>query len=585
MLDAPRRYCIGPWEFSITPSACLLHLRFDSHEVLERIYASVRDENWGSIPAAVGEIAEDLGPDKLLLTLSVVHRQASIAVCWRIAVEAYARLPRFAVKLDGIARSTFKRNRLGLCVHHPLESCLGKPCVVGTVSGERVQSTFPTYVAPWQPFSSIRSLQWEPSPGLKTKLEFSGDVFETEDQRNWTDHNYKTYCTPLSLPFPVEVPAGAEVHHALHIDIGFSGATGQRSISSGWPAQIDSRPLVGVPTNLPAPAVRKCSSTRVRLWPQNKARKRPLLGLQWHHEFDPTPDEIERLRRLRMDHVRIDCRTAPAPTFLAELAGLLETRLELAVWNTAVLQELKAISDDVARWLVFESDAPTSGPEAAQAARKILGPAALLVVGTDGPFAELNRNRPAGDGWDGLCFSACPQVHVDDDEGVMANAEGICWPIRTAQRFSGGKPIIVSPITLRPRNNPAAAHFVPPPPDPRQHERFCAAWTLASLSALLRSGAASATYFASHGPEGVQDRSGTFPVYEVFAAIAEVSSFDWIPCEAERASDVAGLLLKSDARERWIVGNRRPEAIEVEVPRLERSLPLGPYELAVLDVS
>ena len=35
----------------------------------------------------------------------------------------------------------------------------------------------------------------------------AGDVFEIEDQRNWTDGSFKTYSTPLSLPFPVPVEA------------------------------------------------------------------------------------------------------------------------------------------------------------------------------------------------------------------------------------------------------------------------------------------------------------------------------------------------------------------------------------------
>ena len=32
-----------------------------------------------------------------------------------------------------------------------------------------------------------------------------------EDQRNWTDASFKTYSTPLELPFPVELSAGEQI--------------------------------------------------------------------------------------------------------------------------------------------------------------------------------------------------------------------------------------------------------------------------------------------------------------------------------------------------------------------------------------
>ena len=34
---------------------------------------------------------------------------------------------------------------------------------------------------------------------------FNGETFEMEDQRNWTDASFKTYCTPLSLPYPIKI--------------------------------------------------------------------------------------------------------------------------------------------------------------------------------------------------------------------------------------------------------------------------------------------------------------------------------------------------------------------------------------------
>ena len=50
-------------------------------------------------------------------------------------------------------------------------------------------------------------------------MRFAGDVFEMEDQRNWTDASYKTYCTPLALPFPVEIPEGARISQSVTLTL------------------------------------------------------------------------------------------------------------------------------------------------------------------------------------------------------------------------------------------------------------------------------------------------------------------------------------------------------------------------------
>src|SRR5204862_397228 len=113
--------------------------------------------------------------------------------------------------------STFRRNRLGFCVHHPLEGCLGRPCWLERPDGSVAEERFPNFIAPHQPFLDIRAMRYEVLPGLIAEVRFSGDIFETEDQRNWSDANFKTYSTPLRLPFPVEVRAGDEIRQSVTI--------------------------------------------------------------------------------------------------------------------------------------------------------------------------------------------------------------------------------------------------------------------------------------------------------------------------------------------------------------------------------
>jgi hypothetical protein len=54
-------------------------------------------------------------------------------------------------------------------------------------------------------------------PGVWAEVRFSGDIFEMEDQRTFTDASYKTFCTPLSLPYPAEIKEGTKVVQSIQL--------------------------------------------------------------------------------------------------------------------------------------------------------------------------------------------------------------------------------------------------------------------------------------------------------------------------------------------------------------------------------
>jgi hypothetical protein len=49
-------------------------------------------------------------------------------------------------------------------------------------------------------------------------LRFAGDVFEMEDQRNWTDASFKTYGRPLARAFPYRIGPGERVRQSVTIE-------------------------------------------------------------------------------------------------------------------------------------------------------------------------------------------------------------------------------------------------------------------------------------------------------------------------------------------------------------------------------
>jgi hypothetical protein len=74
-----------------------------------------------------------------------------------------------------------------------------------TPAGER-EGTFPDLIgqqaivdgAYQALFPAYDRLEVELGGGGTLVFEFEGDLWETEDHRNWTDANFKTYSTPIS---------------------------------------------------------------------------------------------------------------------------------------------------------------------------------------------------------------------------------------------------------------------------------------------------------------------------------------------------------------------------------------------------
>src|SRR5262249_38038947 len=89
------------------------------------------------------------------------------------------------------------------------------------------RASFPALIDPWQPFKDIQSIEHDltlespESPGsqLTVRCAFAGDVFEMEDQRNWSDASFKTYSRPLEWPWPYTLEAGATVEQAVTLSV------------------------------------------------------------------------------------------------------------------------------------------------------------------------------------------------------------------------------------------------------------------------------------------------------------------------------------------------------------------------------
>lgn len=568
----------------------LRYIKLGEHEIIRRIYVAVRDQNWGTIPARLSGLQIAAEADHFTIRYEAVHQQDAIDFAWQgeIIGEADGTI-RFAMR--GQARSSFLRNRIGICVLHPM-SCAGAAVRIEHVDGSRETSHFPQRIAPqlvinetispMLPFAELANLSHEVQPGVWAEVRFTGDIFETEDQRNWTDASYKTYSTPLRLPFPVEIAAGTPIDQTVTLRLQGAPST---------PSAVETRPT--------ALTLRRTDAA-----PQQF----PKIGLGVASHGEPlTAREIERLRRLHLAHLRVDLHL-DQPTFAAKLrqatneATVLGTTLEIALHlSDAAAEELAALrallqelTPPVARWLVFhQAEAVTSARwiALARAALADLPLAVPIGGGTNIYFTDLNRQPPTLEGLDLVNYSLNPQVHAFDNASLVETLAAQAVTARSARRLCGDRLISVSPVTLLPRFNPVAtgptaadtSDGLPADVDPRQCSLLGAGWTMGSIKYLAESGEVSSiTYYETSGWRGVMERAqgapllerfpswlgAVFPLYHLLADVAEFAGGMAVPVRSSDPLRGEGLLLQQDERRRLLVANFTEEPLSVDLADL-----------------
>jgi D-apionolactonase len=496
-------------------------IKLHDSEILQRVYVAVRDSGWGTAPNLISDVRIGVRGDSSSVAFTAVSRNSEVDVRWRAEIEGRTD-GTISFSFAGEAACDFRRNRIGLCVLHPA-ALAGTPCRWGTVSGETGQGAFPFDVSPHQPFRDLRWFSHEAAPGLWVRLELEGDVFEMEDQRNWTDGSFKIYGTPLSLPFPVGVRAGERVRQrvTLSLEGAASGEPVTPSTRRRRPGRAPSRVEIGEPTG------RTLCPIGFGLGPSTvsaDSSARIVEGLEPDHlriEFDLDVDDWRTglpraLRTVRQLGQHCWCLLLTSSMEIP--AGVARVFADAGVAPVAVL-----VTKNVPPWNTDRRLA-----ESARAVFAAEGMHPLVGGGTDGYFAELNRTRPPADVLDLVFYSAHPQVHAVDDRSIIENLGGLAPTVRTAIGFSEGKPACVSPLTLARRVDPAPHDrgALPMPrdrvrsSDPRQGAPFCAAWTLAALRRASAAGAHTVTFFDL---SGLGDTEGGFrphPVHDVFRRLA-----------------------------------------------------------------
>ncbi len=525
-------------------------------EIVRMIYIAVRDAVWNTIGQSISGLRIDSTGSSFQIEFDCRHKKRIVDfICHGIITGTSDSAIRFS--MQGRALSSFQSNRIGFCVLHPLSECCGKPCTVMTIKGEKISGRFPPsgFISPGQPFKNIRAIL-QTADGIESRITFKGDTFEMEDQRNWTDASFKTYCPPLSRAHPFPVKKGDLISQSIEIAVSGKSMFLRRSpetTSKDFAFRMDS------------------ASENI-----------PEIGCEVGKS--PTAAGLRLVRLLGLSHVRIDADVskpgvASALRLIDDILKGPKVPLELALHFSEepfsnqillMLDMLSALQLPVKRFLVFRhGETVTSGSTIRQvlSALRRSTPGADIVTGTDSYFVEINRHPPQLHGVNGICYSVNSQVHTFDDQSILDNLEGQFYTVRNARRLGRGLPVFVSPVTLRPRLNsdiPDKFHG----PDVRQKSLLGAVWTLGSIIQLAKGGAAGATFFEFAGSCGVMEQNGgrVFPLFHVLADVNEFSggTMRILSCNAHHAREcVFGCMLEKDGKKRFLLANRTMDKKEI----------------------
>ncbi|HEY6397406.1 MAG TPA: hypothetical protein VIX82_08145, partial [Solirubrobacteraceae bacterium] len=241
-------------------------------EILRGVYMAVRDEEWGTVAGSVSGLELSRGEGEFATTFEMTHRQPPLSFNWRGRIEG-DRSGTITFQLDGVALTAFRYCRIGFCLLHPPSECAGQRYHGRSPSGP-VEGTLPLAIGPqlferalyWPLFPSVSELELSLVSGVQVQMLFEGDLFEMEDQRNWTDASLKTYCTPQELGYPFDASTGQRFSQKVTIHV--SGRPARARAVSDLPRvtfDIDGgRPLPPVGLCLPRAADRH-SAAETRL--------------------------------------------------------------------------------------------------------------------------------------------------------------------------------------------------------------------------------------------------------------------------------------------------------------------------------
>jgi D-apionolactonase len=542
----------------------LRYISAGNRELIRMIYPAIRDRNWLTLEPEITEEKIISSHSSFSVSIKCRYRNREIDFLAEILIEG-GEDNSISLSMSGEALASSWKNRIGFCVLHPVEGSSGRPCTLIHPDGTNSRMSFPASISPHQVFMNIAAMEWTDSD-CRCSLAFEGDVFETEDQRNWTDASLKTYSTPLALPYPVWLKQGTVISQKVLFRL---ISTQDKDEDTG-------------------------NIIRLKIH-KEKSKKLPAIGIgRANGRICLSESELRILKAAGFDHLRIDIHLFMdgwelyADESVSE-AELLSCGCELALFFSdnfreeltrliSWLKKNKTIKINCC--LVYHKDLPATSAELADLvipALLELHPGIVTGTGTNANFAQLNRNRPDDTSADNICFAIHPQEHASDNQTLVENLAGQAMAIESALGFSYNRSLWISPVNIQRRFNANLTFYEKPSPDEnypantdaRIMSLFGACWTAISLKYICESEVAGVTYFETAGERGIilgdhasrwpaefPAAAGTiFPVYHVFRFLLGQRDFRILKSSSSNPLISDSLILSNGESVRMIVVN------------------------------
>lgn len=392
MVAEPVDFKLGKLRGFIDPeSGQLRYLRIGPYELLRGIYGSVRRPDWGTVVPKIESFKLDKKRGSFVCTFEAIHKDDKMDFSWKGRIEGKLieeTHVEIEYEFEGTVPVEQKTNRLGLCLLHPA-SLKGIPVEIEHQKDACEMMSFPKLIKPDQPFKDTKAITYELTKGVGIRIELYGDGFETEDQRNYGDASYKTYCHPQEWGSPYVVKQGQVISQRAKLIISLGGYKDEE----------------------PTPV-----ATEGYL---------PSLGTLFKRAI--SIPEMGKIMKLGLTH-------AQAATEGFEQAKLLGGPVFLQTQTASIPNSLSP--DD---GILFTSIGNWKNLNNVRGAKKLLA--------AQGWFIELNGVRPHFDEIDGAALGLQPKTHQFDTETMMECAWCIPDQAETA-RYIGAKTIVTGPVRL-----------------------------------------------------------------------------------------------------------------------------------------
>ncbi|MEI9917321.1 MAG: hypothetical protein WDO14_00795 [Bacteroidota bacterium] len=498
------------------------YIRSGENEIVRNIYFALRDNNWTTAPFVRSDERISVTPKYFEITYTATNVVEGTEVFrWRVKITGNdSGEVDFAV--DGECLAPYNRNRAGICVLHPVRDTRDKPLHITRPDGSRYETKFPSAISPYQPFFEIRKMTWPVVGDAWAELQFEGDIFETEDQRNWADFSFKTYSTPLAVPYPVMLKPGDKVNQRVRLSLINGDSLAAPDVSEDLEVTID----------------------------ESDSKPFPKIGA----DYELNNGALSSLKELHFDHLRIELDLSSSWKDKLE-AGLREAE------NVSAKPFIHLVMDSASEFKEFASMdhlmaiSPTNRKANVDILLTSISIDKKIGAGFISYFTELNRNRFDYSKLGFVIYPVTPQAHLSDVHTAIENLPAQKDQLESGKHFVDGKKIHVGPVSL--------LSSVP--------DRVAAGWMLGSIKYLSEGGADRITMFDTNY------YLSNPTVYNTLLALVKLSPTKVISSSCNEPLAITSLVIESPGGRHLVLANHTSSRKFVTVH--DKLYPLSEYEV------